>query len=294
MVYQTNADLTASHEAMVKNERLVQADLTQKGLLWFKFKTSQTIFQLSSQGKLQVKWNDVNEKKILHKLVKNLLVANSNQKLVIKPLKQQTWIDYPVPPSFKLYWCDEATEYVLKKPSDIKAKEALNKPLHSKQDNASLARYREEAAAVKVALEELRREFRFFREPTLNEVALKSGCFTGSAYLKDYLFLAGWKPPRINEIDYVKSLAEQAINLAGLIRLKKRNNLSPKWVELANEAMNSAQISVIQTAEAILETYPELVPKAAANKLRWPAKTKSKWIEVFGQEPPSTGCWEQP
>ena len=36
-----------------------------EGLLWFKFKDSPTVFQLSPIGKLEVKWNDLDEKKTL-------------------------------------------------------------------------------------------------------------------------------------------------------------------------------------------------------------------------------------
>ena len=115
VVYETNADLTASHEAMVKNP-LVVADRTEKGLLWFKFRENRTVFLLSPLGKLQVKWNDVSEKRTLFRLLRSLLVAKPNEKLEIKPLKQQTWIEYPVPEYFKLYWCDQTTEFALKKP----------------------------------------------------------------------------------------------------------------------------------------------------------------------------------
>jgi hypothetical protein len=113
VVYETNADLEASHEAMTNNP-LVVADRTQKGLLWFRFRENRTVFQLSPLGKLQVKWNDISEKKTLYKLVKILLIAKANEKLVIKPLRQQAWIEYPVPRSFKLYWCDKTSEFALK------------------------------------------------------------------------------------------------------------------------------------------------------------------------------------
>ena len=89
VVYQTNADLTASYEAMVKNH-LIGAEVTQKGLLQFWFIGNRPLFQLSANGKLQVRWNDISEKKVLHRLVKKLLIANNNEKLVIKPLRQQT------------------------------------------------------------------------------------------------------------------------------------------------------------------------------------------------------------
>ena len=99
VVYETNADVAASYEAMVKNP-LVVADRTEKGLLWFKFKDNRTIFLLSPLGKLQVKWNDVSEKRTLFRLVRNLLVPRPDETLSITPRKQQTWIDYPVPDSF--------------------------------------------------------------------------------------------------------------------------------------------------------------------------------------------------
>jgi len=45
VAYQTNADLNGSHEALVNNSLVkVKADMTQKGLLWFQFKDSQTVF----------------------------------------------------------------------------------------------------------------------------------------------------------------------------------------------------------------------------------------------------------
>src|SRR3972149_1360996 len=114
VVYETNADWTASQEAMAKNP-LVVADVTEKGLLWFRFIDNHTVFLLSPLGKLQVKWSDVSEKRTLFRLVKNLLVARSNEELLIRPVKQQTWIEYPVPESLKLYWCDNTSEYVLNK-----------------------------------------------------------------------------------------------------------------------------------------------------------------------------------
>lgn len=115
VVYETNADWTATYQNMANNP-LVLAEPTEKGLLWFKFKDNTTVFQLSPMGKLQVKWKDVSEKKTLLRLVRYLLVARINEELKIEPLKQQTLIEYPVPDSFKLYWCDEETELVKKVP----------------------------------------------------------------------------------------------------------------------------------------------------------------------------------
>jgi len=287
VVYQTNADWHDSYDAMAKNT-LVTVEQTKKGLLWFHFKESRTVFILSPAGKLQVKWRDLHEKRILYKQVKNLLVAKPSDKLTIKPLKQQMWIDYPVPESFKIYWCDYLDEFVLKKPSGGKAEEAMNERQHGKQGLDSLIRYRNEAAAVKKALEELRHEFRFFREPTLNEVALKSGCFTDSRYMKDYLFLAGWKPPRLNDIDFIKSLAEQAINLAAWLRFKSSGELNPQLIARSKRAIDAASMSAIGSAQEILKKYPEIVPEIKETELKWPDEAKKKWMEVFGCDPPAS------
>jgi hypothetical protein len=287
VVYQTNADWHATREALANNA-LMKSDTTEKGLIKFWFKNNPTLFMLTPTGKLQVKWSDVNEKKTLFNLLKNLLVSNPNEKLVIKPLKQQTWIDYPTPVPFKLYWCSEVTEFVLKKPSGSKAEEALNERQHSKQEKGSLIRYRNEAAAVKNALEELRHEFRFFREPTLNEIALKSKCFSDSRYIKDYLFLAGWKPPRLNDIDFIKSLAEQTINLTAWLRFKHSGELNPQLIALSKKAIDTASMSVIVRAQEIIKKYPEIVPEINETELKWPDETKKKWIEVFGCDPPAS------
>jgi hypothetical protein len=287
VIYQTNADWHDSYDAMAKNT-LVTVEQTKKGLLWFHFKESQTVFILSPTGKLQVKWRDLHEKRILYKQIKNLLVAKPNEKLTIKPLKQQMWIEYPVPESFKIYWCDHWAEFGLKKTSGSNQEESLNKQQHSEQEKGSLIHYRKEAAAVKNALEELRHEFRLFREPTLNEVALKSECFTDSRYMRDYLFLAGWKPPRLNDIDYVKSLAEQTINLAAWLRFKTSGELNPKLITRYKRAIDSATISTIGSAQEILKKYPEIVPEINETELKWPDEAKKKWIEVFGCEPPAS------
>jgi hypothetical protein len=285
VVYQTNADWHDSYDAMAKNT-LVTVEQTKKGLLWFHFKESQTVFILSPTGKLQVKWRDLHEKRILYKQIKNLLVAKPSEKLTIKPLKQQMWMEYPVPESFKIYWCDHFSEFGLKKPSGSKAEEALNERQHSEQERSSLIRFRSEAAAVKNALEELRHEFRFFREPTLNEVALKSGCFADSSYMKDYLLLAGWKPPRLYDLDFIKSLAEHAINLAAWLRFKTSGELNPRLIARSKEAIDTASMSAIESAQEILKKYPELVPEINETGLKWPDEAKKKWIEVFGCGPP--------
>jgi len=268
VVYETNADLIASHEAMVKNP-LVVADVTEKGLLWFRFIDNRTVFLLSPLGKLQVKWNDVSEKRTLFKLVRNLLVPRPDEKLSITPKKQQTWIDYPVPESFKLYWCDLESEFVLKKSNENGEKQ---QPVE-----------KFEWMPVVEAVIELRRELRVFREPTFNEVAMKSGCLD-SRILRIGLTLASWKEQSQQEAKWV---AKQAIDLAGWLRFRKCGDLNPTLVALAKEAVDSASLKAIGRAQVILKNCPDLVPKVDGATLRWPDEAKMEWIRIFGGEPPA-------
>jgi len=287
VVYQTNSDLIASYEAMVKNP-LVVADMTEKGLLWFKFKDNHPVFQLSCEGKLQVKWTDVSEKRTLHRLVKNLLIAKANEKLVIKPLRQQTWIQYPAPESFKLYWCDIESEYTLKDPEkptnpDIQVdSDLLKKRIYPWAEKEKIER-----ANVMKAVEDLRHQFRFFREPTVNEVALKSGCLN-SEPLKLGLMFSHCKPESSQDARWI---AERAINLAGWLSLKEKHELNPQLIALAQQAINNASMEVIERAQTILKNYPELVPKVDVTELKWPDETKAKWVEVFGYPPPEPQKW---
>jgi hypothetical protein len=293
VVYQTNADWHDSYEAMVRNP-LVKVHDTQKGLLTFWFRGSQTVFMLASTGKLQVRWSDLQEKRMLYKLVKNLLVANPNEKLVIKPLRQQTWIEYPVPESFKLYWCDVETEFVLKKPLENKEEEKQDKSKSANKiftrqmalmkEKEKMGTFGAESAKVRKAVEELRHEFRFFREPTLNEVALKSGYLDRRSLRIILDFMARWKNETLED---AKTTAEQAINLAGWLRFKARGELNHQLIVLTNKAIDAASMNTIEKAQVILKKYPELVPEVNVTGLIWPDETKIKWIQTFGSEPPA-------
>ena len=293
VVYATNADWNLSYEAMVKNP-LVIADRTEKGLLWFKFKENRTVFLLSPLGKLQAKWNDVSEKRTLFRLVRNLLVAVTNEKLLIKPVKQQTWIEYPVPESFKLYWCDSASEFVLSKTSDSEEAAESGKKVSTGEcasaggpkvvgKSSRPVEGRSMVCFVLETLEELRRELRFLREPTLNEVALKSGCLKIDD-LKTGLIFGHWKE---QSHEVAKVLAERSLNLAAWIRLREKGELNPRLIFLAKEAIDRASLEALGRSQIILKNSPELVPQINGTELSWSEEAKREWIRIFGCEPPS-------
>lgn len=97
------------------NSLVAFAYVTQKGLLCFGLKTGKTTtFLLSPDGKLQVKWSNLEEKKKLLPIVKSLLVPENGEKLTITPVYQQIFdIVYPSPSNLKIYWCDKMFNYVL-------------------------------------------------------------------------------------------------------------------------------------------------------------------------------------
>jgi hypothetical protein len=270
VVYQTNADYFDSCDVIAKNP-LVVSEKTGKGIMTFRFAESRTVFLLSPEGKLQVKWNDVSEKRALYKLVKKLLVPKNSETLVIKPLKQQTWIDYPVPDSFKLYWCDQYDELLKNTSSnecDIPRK--------------AVPKVKYEVGTVRQALEDLRREFAFLREPTFNEVALKSGCMDSST-VRIGLTLGSWKCKSAEEAEWT---AEKAIDLAGWLKVKEKGDLDPRLIKSANKAIEAASIDVVKKAQDILRNYPELVADVTVKGVSWPDEMKTKWVKVFGCAPP--------
>jgi hypothetical protein len=120
IVYETNIDFGASVER-IGECNLIVLERTEKNLVWFQIKETTTVFVLSPRGKMQVKWENPEEKIILMKVVKSILIPRQGEKLKIKPVGQQPFVTYPPPKSFKLYWCDETTEY---------EKQALQKELY--------------------------------------------------------------------------------------------------------------------------------------------------------------------
>lgn len=128
VVYEANFDYEATYEKLVQSFIAV-VEKTEKGLIWVRFKDTKTVFLLSPKGKIQVKWADPEEKKVLLKILKNMLVPVEGQKISIKPSKQQVFIEYPPPQNFRLYWCETEMEYVKHAEFSPLLLELLKKPL---------------------------------------------------------------------------------------------------------------------------------------------------------------------
>lgn len=110
VVYESNLDFQDSYDALLKSS-LFLTETNEKGMLSAKFKDTKTIFWIAPNGKIQVLWRSLEEKKVLLKILKNILVPKLDQKLWLRPTKQSLFIPYPPPRDFKLYWCEEETEY---------------------------------------------------------------------------------------------------------------------------------------------------------------------------------------
>jgi hypothetical protein len=86
-------------------------------------------------------------------------------------------------------------------------------------------------------------------------------------------------------------IAKEAINLAAWLRFKEKGELNPQLIALSKKAIDSASMNAIERAQIILKNYPNLIPKVDVTELKWPDETKTKWIQIFGCEPPAPQCW---
>jgi len=172
-------------------------------------------------------------------------------------------------------------------------------------------------------VEELRREFKFFKEPTDKDVAVSVGQTpeTMRPILFELAPKIGWKEQEECEAE---KEAEEAINLAGWLRwlgkieeekfeeisrmveveetkrMAEMNTLQIRLIfrekieeinRLAEEEIKKASNGVFIRAKRILKEFPELTPDAkltptGARLKEWPEETKRVWHRVFGSEPP--------
>ncbi|MDI9577925.1 MAG: hypothetical protein QM398_07315 [Thermoproteota archaeon] len=270
VVYQTNAEYYATEEVLAKNT-LVILEKTKKGLLWFRFSGSQTVFQLSPTGKLQVKWSDQHEKNMLYKLVKNLLVASPNEKLIIKPLRQQTWIEYPVPKSFKVYWCGEFDVLMLKKtPQKIEKRKRQGVPRGTIKAGRCLFK-KISPAQIDVLLEAFKDSGKFNKNqnPPVYKISFQQ-----------------------KSLKEAERMAADVINLAGWLCWKKRNEKNRILDLFYKQAIDSASPDVIKWAQEIATAFPGLAAKITSNGIEWPREVIERWKLIYKSEPPIPRSWE--
>lgn len=138
VVYDSNLDYEATYQALL-NSKLFIVELTPKGMIWTSFKDTKTIFMVFPSGKIQVLWKSLEEKKVLLNVFKNLLVPRDGE-VWIKPCQQQITIPYPPPEPFKLYWCEEETEYVKQTETDKALAERIRLETQHEEENLEALR----------------------------------------------------------------------------------------------------------------------------------------------------------
>jgi hypothetical protein len=280
VVYQTNADYYASEEAIAQNN-LIIFEKTKKGLLWFRFTSSRTIFQLSPNGKLQVKWSNLEEKKLLYKLVKSLLIANKNEELAIKPLKQQTWIDYPEPESFKVYWCDQSTEFVNKKYTEQPTSQNRNAIWGYTQGGrycikgATLEEInkRKQLEEIKIDIKDIIEKNNKAMEEMRNYRAMNFAELIWE-YSKDCY-----------SIVELEQRTKEAINVAICIRYFNKAEKLPETLKVYYRTLKHTTKNSIPAAKMILQLYPELVGTITVSGVEWKDETKDRWERIFHWNP---------
>jgi len=112
VTYKTNADYDASYKNLSNSNLVASIDQTKKSfLIRFRLKGQKTFCTLSPNGSLTIKWDSLEEKQTLLKVVQNLLVPKEGEPLTVEPVFQQLWVHYPPAGNFGLYWCDEKLNY---------------------------------------------------------------------------------------------------------------------------------------------------------------------------------------
>lgn len=136
-----------------------------------------------------------------------------------------------------------------------------------------------------VAIEELRNELRFFREPKIVEVAERVSKTPDEVAPAIYALATetGWSEPDEN----TQIEAKDSINLAGWLNAEENHEISAELKPRSDEAKAQASKKTQQRAQNIRKYFPNLVPKIIETYLIWPDATRAVWYQIFKTEPPS-------
>jgi hypothetical protein len=142
-----------------------------------------------------------------------------------------------------------------------------------------------EADNIRKAVEEMRKEFYYLKDPTLTEVACKVG--KPPATVEPLLYAqaqqTGWTPPD----ETTQTEAQDAINLAGWLNAEKNNQITPERKPRCEQAKARASKRTRQIAQNLLECFPNLIPKIFIDdRLMWPEETAAAWYRTFKTESP--------
>ena len=164
--------------------------------------------------------------------------------------------------------------------------EAAGKLDHLENGYRTPQQSKAETDNVKKAVEELRKEFYYLKDPTLNEVACKVG--KPPATIEPLLYAqaqqTGWSPPD----ETTQTEAQDAINLAGWLNAEKNNQITPQRKPRLEQTKARASKRTRQIAQNLLENFPNLVPTVIDDRLIWPDETEAAWYRTFKTKSPAS------
>jgi hypothetical protein len=120
------------------------------------------------------------------------------------------------------------------------------------------------------AIELTRHELRFFREPTINEIAIKINCTPQVArQILDELvkaYLIDWKEQSEKQ---ALQEAKDAIDLAGWLSWKEKKEENDRLTAFFIRTLNESSEEVLRRSQNIRKNYPNLVPKVNNIEPKW-------------------------
>ncbi len=120
------------------------------------------------------------------------------------------------------------------------------------------------------AIELARHELRFFREPTLNQIAVKVGGSPEAVrlILNELIraHLIDWKEQSEKQ---AQKEARDAIDLASWLSWKKKGEANGRLNGLFTSTLKDASEEVLERAQNILKNYPDLAPKVNHIEPNW-------------------------
>ena len=103
-----NLDYEATYESLYGLLPSVGVDKTQRGHISFRISSKKIEVLISPKGKVQVAWENEEEKQKFLPALESLLKTNSGQKAELKPLYANVVnVPYPPPDHFSFAWCKE-------------------------------------------------------------------------------------------------------------------------------------------------------------------------------------------
>lgn len=110
-----NLDFEATYENLCKV--FYGVDKTEKGHISFRITPKKIAVLISPKGKVQVAWENEQEKQRFLPLLERYLIGENGKKPILKPLKCNVVnVPFPPPEKFSFAWCKKKFRFIRQKP----------------------------------------------------------------------------------------------------------------------------------------------------------------------------------